>query len=639
MKKHTNLFTSFIISGFIVTAGVMTVTASAEESSLSISGKVYELEESSEYSESGAAFEYSASSNTYGKLSLNGNIYGQESKNGIPAYIIKDDIISLTYSYNDVLLNAADEEWHIVDDGRKTVNDVNLDDKVKKGAVIVQTSLDGEKWFTNQKQTNVFAESFISDTTFYESNDIQLSNGCYYRITVAYETAIKTDSTQILFASFDNYEYKRHMEVYEFYAQYKDVEKNNINSSDKKFALGNTENTGLDKGFTTGNPLEIKDVHYGWELGNFFVSGYTEKKEEPSGEKVFLKNLGDKVTLYFDLKQNIDKLNGNDKLKISSDGNGYDQKFGITKTNFGKGALIIRYTDYEGKKHDPIIYTDYLESLASPGADNIVQLFEEGDYEVSLDYEIMKDELIDSYTNYMITFSFKIRNGNCMVYPFDLGTKAELKNSYVTENGFTLDLAKSRYLSINVEMAKWVKGASGYTEDIRFNRPAKDGDKYTDEGIYTIEVANAYTGKTTTKKIYVGSDSVMIAAMNPANESYSVNDIYELVNSGATINNDGSIVMPVVETTPVETEPPVTETAVIETTSVTTVAETTVSEEATTQPIKTEEIAAEAMSDNVTESNPLLPILIIVGIIAVGSIVVIIVLLAKKKNNNSGENK
>ena len=51
---------------------------------------------------------------------------------------------------------------------------------------------------------------------------------------------------------------------------------------------------------------------------------------------------------------------------------------------------------------------------------------------------------------------------------------------------------------------------SNYTEDVRFNRPASDGELYTQEGIYTITAANQYTGEQTVKTIYVGNDAQYI---------------------------------------------------------------------------------------------------------------------------------
>ena len=98
-----------------------------------------------------------------------------------------------------------------------------------------------------------------------------------------------------------------------------------------------------------------------------------------------------------------------------------------------------------------------------------------------------------------------------MVYPFDIKTKAELSDRAITENGFKLDLAKSRYLDINIVKDNVQKDSSGTTTDTRFNKSAKDGNEYTDEGIYTITVSNKYTGQTTVKTIYVGNEDVMKA--------------------------------------------------------------------------------------------------------------------------------
>ena len=64
-------------------------------------------------------------------------------------------------------------------------------------------------------------------------------------------------------------------------------------------------------------------------------------------------------------------------------------------------------------------------------------------------------------------------------------------------------MAKSRYLTIDVQRSVVTKGVNGDVEDVRFKRPAKDGEEYTEEGIYTFNVKNLYTGESTTKTIYV----------------------------------------------------------------------------------------------------------------------------------------
>ena len=96
-----------------------------------------------------------------------------------------------------------------------------------------------------------------------------------------------------------------------------------------------------------------------------------------------------------------------------------------------------------------------------------------------------------------------------MIYPFDILTGAELTNTSVTENGFYLDLARSRYLDLNVKKETLSEGANGLIADVRFNRPARDGEIYEDEGIYTITATNKYTDQSTQKIIYVGENDIL----------------------------------------------------------------------------------------------------------------------------------
>ena len=56
----------------------------------------------------------------------------------------------------------------------------------------------------------------------------------------------------------------------------------------------------------------------------------------------------------------------------------------------------------------PIIYTDYLTANARTGVDTKVELFVEGNYKVSLDYEIKDANGIASYINFKIFFTLSI---------------------------------------------------------------------------------------------------------------------------------------------------------------------------------------------------------------------------------------
>lgn len=331
----------------------------------------------------------------------------------------------------------------------------------------------------------------------------------------------------------------------------------NAYADGQRWNLGSAVNTGKDNGFSGSDTIDRDDPHYGWNLGQFYVSGYTQRTSDSDGD-VFLKNVGDQVELHFELLQDIDCLNGDSNLTINADTNGYDQYFSTQQYNDCRGLLVIRKTDYQNATADPVVYTDYLDGV-NEGADTVVELCEEGDYEVALDYEIKEEHYgtswntyvsVPTYTNYRIFFTFKIRNGNCMVFPFDTATGSELTNESFTENGFYLDLANSRYLEINVQRSVFVEGSNGYTEDVRFNRPASDGTEYTDEGIYTITVSNLYTDQTTTKVIYVGTDPMMRAYVI---YGYSLEELQELIQDGYQISEDGTLIAPVTEEETVET--------------------------------------------------------------------------------------
>jgi hypothetical protein len=331
--------------------------------------------------------------------------------------------------------------------------------------------------------------------------------------------------------------------------------------------------------------------------------------------------VGDTVKLSFVLEQDIDKLNGNSKLKINNDKKAYDEYFGIEQTSFGKGALIIKYTDYKNNSDNPQIYTDYLKGI-EVGADTKIQLCEEGDYEISLDYSLLSEtfgnigkiptsKIATSEDDYKISFKFSVRNGNCMVYPFDVKSGKELTNTAFTENGFRLDLAKSRYLKVDITKQVLNAGKDGLTEDTRFNKPAKDGEEFTEEGIYTITVTNPYTNRSTEKIIYVGSDSVLQAYVT--NQSYTISEINGLLENGAIINDDGTIIMPI------------------------TTENVTVNESLTQTVVKTEENSETEISaitksiesnDTLKKNNYIIPVLTGIGIIVV--LVAVIFVLIKK---------
>lgn len=293
--------------------------------------------------------------------------------------------------------------------------------------------------------------------------------------------------------------------------------------NDQIHYFNNLHRVKKDKGFTLDEEKTIKDSdkHYGWNLGELYVSGYTLKTTDSDGNPVFMKKVGDKVVLGFKMQQaDINKLNGDEDLSIDYDKKGFDQDFGIKKTEFKRGTLIIRHTDYQNKTGDPVIYTDYFSAKSKVNANTTIELNEEGDYEVVVDYSLRYDprkvkgkSIAPQKYDYTIrTFKFSVRNGNSMVFVFDNETGGELENGDTTESGFKIDFRNSHYLQVsvkketlNVPNADENGGIESEepNQDVRFNRPAKDGEVFTDEGEYTITVKEPLTGEETEKVIVI----------------------------------------------------------------------------------------------------------------------------------------
>lgn len=511
----------------------------AETSTIEIVGKKYSFEKNDDYDISKAETFVATNSgeSTYGQFFIKGDAVLQSETGDIPSYKINGDSFDFYYTYNDTVLNAAETEWHLVNDNCAKFDGWKLPCKVQKGLILLQTSKDRKNWVTAAYVENAFSNTPIQNDSFYSATDIQLINGCYYRVIIAYELSKRVEDANLFERIVNQQEYTRSAEIYEFYACNDSVNEK-APSNTKRFSLGNKNRTNNYAGYYGVQDIVSTDPHYGWDLGEFFISGHTSTATDNDGNIVILKNVGDEVTLWFNLRQNINALNNNQKLSITSDSEWYDQYFETPKTDSGRGVLVIRQRDYENVLHNPVIYTNYLEANATVGADTKVRFFEEGDYEVALDYQITKDKLFDQSSHYRIFFKFSVRNGNCMVYPLDAVTGAELANSSMTENGFTLDMAKSRYLDIAVKREVLTESVDGLVEDTRFNKTVKDGDAFTEEGIYTITVSNKYTGQLTTKKIYVGTNLLLKAYMTTG---LSIKEIKELVEQGATIDEMGVI--------------------------------------------------------------------------------------------------
>lgn len=428
----------------------------------------------------------------HGRFVLKAKIADSNENGGLMEYGLNSKA-TFSYYYDN------DNEEIYKEDGKK-VDTIKTDSKIGKGVLILETSKNNSDWNVSYVKTNLLNELPTEKTSFYTTSDVELASGYYYRVTVAY-TYKRSDV------------YTSVKERYKFYLYNSAITKSDDENAAKQ-TLGTKTKTGK-SGYTGDKEIENNDCHYGWDLGKFFVSGYTTSTVDASGTPIFLKNQSDKISLWFNLAQDIDKLNQKKALSIVED-EGYDQYFETKKMDLGRGALIIRYTDYENVKQESKVYTNFLEENAILGKDQRIQFLGEGDYEVALDYEVKNDKrnifglsVLPEYSYYRIYFKFSVRNADSNVRLYDVNDNTKLKTNDSTENGFELNQKLSRYLDVEVKHEIYDAEKNSFTEDKNLKTNAKNGGKYTDEGFYLITAKNRYTDSQTNRIVYVGKNAFL----------------------------------------------------------------------------------------------------------------------------------
>lgn len=558
-KRAVASILSVVMTVGLCLAPMPDVHAETSETTKNISNKVYEFGEDDDYKLSGG----SASAYSVQRFSISGKISDVSTKNGVDSYAVdveEDDNLTIQTKFVGLPESMSSDGWEVVEDSDKEIDTIDLDGKIKDGAYVIQTSRNGKIWVTDVDET--LTDYFDSDVkqgdAVYKTNNVQLTSGCYYRIIVAYEIKKQVGSSNILFHQKKEYEYKKIAEVYTFYAYNKKVDdeiKKQLMQKQKTAdpcVMGDIDDLVRCKeseGYYGSQVIDADDPHKGWEIGKFYVSGYTAKTETTEGTPVILKEVGDRVSLWFNLEQDLNACNGNSKIKVVADPEGTDSQFNdVTIQDFGKGMLFIRKTDYLGNT-TTYPYKNFLEASATPGANTRLDLFEEGDYEVALDYAlkynnttVLGASVLPKILHYRVSFKFSVRNGDCKLFIRDAKTKMNfINNSNVAENGFYIDLANQRYLDLQLTREVMSDSLDGLVADTKFNGAALEGRMYTDEGVYTIKATNRYTSATTEKKIYVGNTDVLKAHVVTG---LSVAEINERLAAGAYIDNDGNIITP-----------------------------------------------------------------------------------------------
>ncbi|MDO4479024.1 MAG: hypothetical protein Q4B73_08335 [Lachnospiraceae bacterium] len=522
-----------------------------------LSGLMYNLGEKEKYDYSKAEVSGGVGKRFY----VEGDYERTSAVNGFTSFAVHSGNLKIFVDEDfakELIENEDAKKWHVINDNSKEVNGSALAGKVGSGAILVQTSKDGKAWITVDSVTdfnnhldsiNVPVKNEIKMDSFYETTDVQLVNGCYYRIIVAYKLQREAKPTRIGLYDKKNPVNKEQIEVYQFYAFDPSVDRTEELDKTNAYAFSDVYRADSPDGFElkegTKKLLDSDDPHCDWNVGRFYISGYTGKNTEDSDCPVFFKTPGDKVALWFNLEQELDSCNKTADIQVYKTPSGSDIEFGTLRIDkFGRGALFVRKTDNLNNSERQI-YTNYLEASATVGANTRVDLFEEGDYEISLDYQLHFDKpfvfgLTTTKTlTYKMPFKFKVRNGDISAFIREVDTGAFISNANVAENGFYIDLANSKYLDLSIEREAYVDSLDGPVLDTKTSVVAKEFREYKDEGIYTVTVENKATGKTIEKKVYVGDEDVLkvhVATGMPLDE------IKERMARGAVINDNGQLI-------------------------------------------------------------------------------------------------
>lgn len=221
MKLRTELTTVFsvVLIAFAAVSGAICNPVAAYVSNKRITGVSYEMPGDND-------FNWSESNRTnllcYGKESIgalyfddNDNIEKREDYSFYSAFS-SDSELSLSYRYDGSLQSDNKDEWNLTESASKTLGEINLSSKMELGAIVVQSTSDGQNWGTDNIIVNAFEKNTLSIAEISVSD---LKQGKYYRVLIGYRLRKRTKAKSGWFSS-DEYEYKNFVEKYELYVSY-----------------------------------------------------------------------------------------------------------------------------------------------------------------------------------------------------------------------------------------------------------------------------------------------------------------------------------------------------------------------------------------------------------------------------------
>lgn len=270
---------------------------------------------------------------TLGTFYLSGDISKETTYGGITAYGTNDKI-SFGYKYDGSYQSKNKSKWNLISDNTKEVNGTELDKKIKKGVIIVQKSSDGENWKNTTDSSFDFSNKNKNGSSIYTTTTKELLNGTYYRIIVAYRMG-RVIGEEGFFKT-DVYEYRKCVEVYEFFVC---SEKNPISIVDLATSKKLESNATSNNGFYIEKNSSDADITVQKLGGVKKIPKDYDSYQEPGMYEIRIKTkLGKTYTYNIEIKNGLVLTELEPVVYETKKNSGFKEKGKVSRTCYGKDS-------------------------------------------------------------------------------------------------------------------------------------------------------------------------------------------------------------------------------------------------------------------------------------------------------------
>lgn len=225
------------------------VTVLAANSTYSIYGDSYENNGEDNFANGSKKDILLYGKNALGSMTIVGEIEEKGLYENVMAFNINDNV-SFEYRYDGMFNDNDKDQWNIESSDSKKIHDIELDENVQEGVIIVQKSSDGINWINATDPVyDAFEEANDKKSVLYTTNEDEMLTGTYFRVVVAYQMCKLTNIIEQPWYKPDIEEYD-HICCVEEYKYYICTNRNYVSVYDIEGLKNVPNNTNVLKGFS-----------------------------------------------------------------------------------------------------------------------------------------------------------------------------------------------------------------------------------------------------------------------------------------------------------------------------------------------------------------------------------------------------